>query len=251
MNWTKIKSLMIFFLIGINVFLLVFLSVTTYRRNIVPDEVLSASVKVLEKEGFMCEKNILPSSYVTLPSLAAEFHTASSLSSLFFGRQLAFRTADNSLVATDGKATLTINGNYFLFESGYDADPSFSPKKIKRELKNLGLDMSGAVYDEKTGYFYYMYKNINLFNMYIEARLDQDGELCYVSAQWPAKLSVLDKKTFSFSESIMNLKTVFPGGGKIKNIEAGYSLHAANSSEKYLFSPAWRVTVGEESKILK
>ena len=251
MNWSKIKSIMICFLIAINVFLLAFLSITVFRQTTIPDKVLSASVEVMKKEGFDCDTQLLPKVYYTLPSISAQFYSAAALSDLFFKRQLAFRTVENSLVASEEKATLTINGNFFTYESGYAPDNSVSPNKIKRALKKLGIDMSGAVYDEKSGYFYCMYKNLNLFNMYIQAKLDDSGEICYVSAQWPSKLSPLAKRTFSFNESIMNLKKIFPSGGKITAIEPGYSLRSANSSEKYILSPSWRVTVNGELKILE
>lgn len=249
MNWTKIKTIMICFLVVMNMFLLSFLAVTTLRENTIPQPVIDASVKILQKEGFECNKALIPDSYYVLPRLSAQFYSASSLSDLFFGKQTAFRTAENSLVANEGKATLTVSGNHFLYENGYDADNSYSYKEIKRALSKIGINMSDAVYDENEGFFYYMYKNVNLFNMYIEAKLDSDGELCYVSAQWPSKLSALEKNKISFSENIMSLKTHFPDGGNISHIEAGFSLNHI-SGEKYMFIPSFRVTVGDTSKII-
>lgn len=250
MNWSKIKSIMICFLITMNIFLLAFLAITTFNESKVPHEVIDASIKVLKRDGFECEKRIIPSSYQIMPSLSAQFYSASSLSDLFFGKQMAFKTSENSLVASEGKATLTVSGNYFLYENGYDADSSYSPGKIKRALEKIGIDMSDSVYDEQTGFFYCMYRNYNLFNMYIEAKVDSDGELCYVSAQWPSKLTPIEKQTFSFTESIMDLKKIFPEGGKITMIECGYSLHHMRG-EKYVFSPSWRINVNNIQKIVQ
>ena len=87
MNWSKIKSIMICFLIAINIFLLAFLSITVFRQNTIPDKVLSASVEVLKKEGFDCDAELLPTVYYTLPSLSAQFYSAASLSDLFFKRK--------------------------------------------------------------------------------------------------------------------------------------------------------------------
>ena len=44
---------MIVFLVGINIFLLAFLSLTTFQRSVVPKSVIDASVKILEKEDLM------------------------------------------------------------------------------------------------------------------------------------------------------------------------------------------------------
>ena len=109
--------------------------------------------------------------------------------------------------------------------------------------------MSGSVYDKKEDCFYFMYKDVNLFNMYISAKLDSDGELCYVSAQWPSTLSALEDKELSFTSVITKLSPAFTDGGTVKAIEVGYALHSSGS--KFYFSPAWRVNVDGESKIIE
>ena len=116
-------------------------------------------------------------------------------------------------------------------------------------ILSLGIDMKGAVYDEKENCFYRMYNKANLFNMSIQAKLDKDGNLCYVNGYWPKELTAGERKKFSFIESAVKLKDYFPGGGSIENIELGFSL-ISNGGEKYIFTPAWRVKVNGESKII-
>jgi len=250
MKWTRIKNIMLFFLIAMNIFMIAFISVTTIQRTTVEESVIEASLKVLEDTGFQCDKELFPTTYTTLPSLNAHFYSASDLSELFFGKQVAFRTVENLLIAKDGRATLTVDGNYFSYTNGYDADTSYSQKELKKALAKTGIDMSGAVYDDKEKTFYKMYNNTNLFNMYISAQLDSDGEICHISAQWPKSLIQAENREISFVESIMDVKSAFPQGGKIDNIELGYSLSSAGG-DKYIFNPAWRVKIGNEIKILE
>lgn len=249
MKWSKIKSMMVCFLIAMNLFMLAIIAVTTKQQSTIPKKVVDAAVSVLNKSGFEFDSELFPATYYTLPSYNAYFYSASDLSELFFGKQVPFRTEGNSLVATQGKAVLTVNNNNFLYISGYDAVESRSDK-VQNALENMGIDMKGAVYDKKASCFYRMYNNTNLFNMSLEARLDSDGEICYVKAQWPKTLTPLERKKLSFIENAMKLKEVFPLGGTITKIELGYSLRQM-SGEKFLFTPAWRVMVDDELKIIE
>ncbi len=250
MNWSKIKSIMIFFLVAMNLFIAAFIAFTTYRNSAVPDKVIEASVKILKRDGFSCDKKIIPKASYVLPVLDTTFYSASDLSKMFFGKQVPFRTEENSLVADYNDSTLTVSDNHFVFKTGNSPDTSHSASKIKSVLKDTGLNMDGAVYDEKERCFYRMYKGTNLFNMYIKAELDSSGNICEISAMWPGKLIIREEKELTFVTSVTKLKDIFPDGGTITLIEKGYSLKPLGN-EKYLFTPAWRVKVDGELKIIE
>ncbi len=250
MNWSKIKTIMIFLLVAMNIFIAAFILFTTFKESSVPQEVISSTKGVLEKNGFTVNINTIPNTSYNLPVLNASFYSASDLSDMFFGKQLAFSTVKNSLVAIDNGAKLTVMGNHFIFETQNSADKSHSYKKIKKALEKSGIDMEGAVYDEKELCFYKMYKGTNLFNIYIIAELDKEGQLCYVSSLWPGKLTEYDTKTLSFTTSVTKLPQLFPEGGTIDIIEAGYALKPLGSN-KYRFTPAWRVRVGNNIEIIE
>ena len=226
------------------------IAITTQKRESVPKEVVDASVSVLTKSGFSIDKEIFPDSYHMLPDYSTKFYSASELSNLFFKKQTAFRTTGNSLVATSGSQTLTVNGNHFIYESGRKPSETESYSAIKKKLESIGIDMKGAVYDEKENCFYRMYNKANLFNMSIQAKLDEDGNLCYVNGYWPKELTAGERKKVSFLESAVKLKEYFPNGGNIENIELGFSL-VTSGGEKYVFQPAWRVKVNGELKIIE
>ena len=249
MKWTKIKNLILWFLLAMNIFMIAIIAITTQNRESIPKEVVEASVSILTKSGFSIGSEKFPDTYHMLPDYSTKFYSASELSNLFFKKQTAFRTTGNSLVATSGSQTLTVNGNHFIYESGRQEAKAVSYSTIKKKLESLGIDMKGAVYDEKENCFYRMYNKANLFNMSIQAKLDKDGNLCYVNGYWPKELTAGERKKFSFIESAVKLKDYFPGGGSIENIELGFSL-ISNGGEKYIFTPAWRVKVNGESKII-
>lgn len=248
MNWIKLKNIMLWFLIFMNILLIFIISISTFKEKSIPDNAINAGIELLKNDGFTCKKDVFPKNYETLPSLSAQFYTATELSDIFFGTQLAFKTENNSLIAIKDDATLTVTGNYFQYETDTTSVKS-SDLAILSKLKKLGIDMRGASYDSKTGYFYKMYNNLNLFNISLQAKLDENGEICYLSAHWPKITSVSESKHLSFISEILKIKDVFPDGGNITNIELGYSMQYVRK-DKYVFNPAWRVTVNNEMKIV-
>lgn len=250
MKWSTIKNIMVGFLIFMNLFMLAIIIATTIKKTYIPQNVVDSTVSVIRKSGFEISEDIFPDKYYSRPTYNAQFYSASDLSELFFEKQIPFRTVGESLLGTNDDAVLTVNDNYFSFDTGKEEKENVSSKELKLALEKTGFDMSGAVYDEKTQHFYKMYNSANLFNMYLEAKLDNDGEICFVKAQWPKTLTEGERVTVSFIQSSAKLKELFPSGGTIENIELGYSLYALGG-DNYLFSPAWRVNVDGEPKIVE
>lgn len=250
MKWTKIKNIILSFLLVMNIFMLAVIAVTTYNKETIPKEVVDSSISLLNKSGFSISRETYPDKYYMLSDYNAKFYTASDLSQLFFKKQVAFRTADNSLIATNDGATLTVTSNHFLYKSGKAEIEDSSSASIENKLESLGINMDGAVYDEEEKLFYRMYNNANLFNMSIKAKLDKDGNICYVDAYWPKELAAGESRQFSFLESAVKMKDYFPDGGTIEKIELGYSLHSAGG-ENYSFIPAWRVKINGVLKIIE
>ena len=92
-----------------NIFMITVITITNQSRESVPEEVVEATVSVLTKSGFSISKETFPDTYHMLPDYSTKFYSASELSNLFFKKQSAFRTTGNSLVATSGSQTLTVN----------------------------------------------------------------------------------------------------------------------------------------------
>ncbi len=250
MKWSNIKNIMVGFLIFMNIFMLAIIVTTTLKKTNIPQSVVDSSLSVIRKSGFEISEDIFPKKYYTRPTYNAQFYSASDLSELFFGKQIPFRTVGDNLVGTNDDAVLTVNDNYFSYDTLEEADESISAKELKKDLEKIGFDMTGAVYDEKTKVFYKMYDDANLFNMYLEAEFDKDGKVCFVKAQWPKELTERERVTISFTENCAKLKEFFPDGGTVKDIELGYSLRSLGR-DNYLFSPAWRVNVNGEPKIVE
>lgn len=249
MNWSRIKTIMIYFLVFINIFLIIFLGITTYSENNIPDEVVNASIKVLSNKNFRCDKDIFPDKKLTLPRLNASFYSPSELCDIFFKRQVAFRTVGDSLVAEYDDATLEVKDNYFCYQTN-KTPKKHSISKYKRVLRRLGIDLKELDFDEKILTFHASYKSITLDSTHLKINLDEDGEICLLKGVWPREIQSGTKEKVSFCDEIVNLTNTFQNGGDIQSIEVIYSLSNSNN-KKYQYKPLWKVTVNNETKIIE
>ena len=248
MNWIKLKNIMLAFLIFMNVLLLSIISLSTLIEENMPENAVDAGLQILSDSGFDCTRDVFPKTYKSMPTLTGKFYSATELSEMFFGKQLAFKTAGNSLIAESDNASLTVTDNHFIYETA-DETTTASSLKVLKKLKKLGFDMEEAVYDDVKGLFIKKMNNLDVFNMYLDAKLNEDNEICYVAGYWPVITSIGENNHLSFSPYVLKVKDLFPEGGKITEIKLGYSIDNAKK-EKYTFKPSWRITVNNETKIL-
>lgn len=249
MNWSRIKTIMIYFLVFINVFLISFFAITTYKENNISDEVINASIKVLTNKNFTCEKKIFPNKNFTLPRLNAYFYSPSELCDIFFKRQVPFRTVGDLLIAEYNGATLEVKDNYFCYKT-QNTPKKYPASKYRLALKKLNIDLNEISFDEKILTFHANYKSIKLDSTHLKINLDEDGKVCLLKGIWPKEIRTGAKENVSFCDEIVNLSNTFEGGGNIQSIEVIYSLSSSNS-KKYHYKPLWKVTVDNETKIVQ
>ena len=109
-----------------NVLLLSIISLSTLIEENMPENAVDAGLQILSDNGFDCSWDVFPKTYKSMPSLTGKFYSATELSEMFFGKQLAFKTEANSLIAESDNATLTITDNHFIYET---ADKSSCRRK--------------------------------------------------------------------------------------------------------------------------
>lgn len=248
MDWSRIKNIIIIFLIVLNIFLLAMMGVTTYRENYISPDVLNSALKVLKKDGFLCEPDIMPDMYIDAVVLKTEFYSAIELSEIFYKKQVPFRTSKDTLIAENNGGKLSVSSNYFLFENG-STPVKASELRLRHALRKAGIDMSYSVFDKSTGYFYMMHRSSNLFNMYLHAEVDKSGNLCRVEAQWPKSVKPSSRKRISFCDKAVSLSDYFKVAGRISQIELGYELKS-ESEDSFSFEPSWRVSTEDETQII-
>lgn len=249
MNWSKIKTIMIVFLLFLNIFLVSFLAITTFQENNISNELVESSISVLSKKGIVCDREIFPAKKYTLPRLSVKYYQPSELCDMFFGKQIPFRTEGDILLAESDGAVLKVKGSYFIYETN-EKPSTFKESKYKSSLKKTGFDISNSRFNDKTKEFNFYYDGVLLSGVYLKAELDENGKPCRIEGEWPSSVKKNKQERISFTDSLIKLSSSFPAGGKIDDISLIYS--SENKAGKtFYFAPYWKITVNNETKILK
>ncbi len=249
MNWYKIKTIMIFSLLFINVFLVVFLVKTTYQEKKIPKKLITASIDVLKQNNLQCSEEIFPKTKPTLPHLNVKYYLPSELCDIFFKKQIAFRTDEETLIAQHNGETLEIKDNYFCYKTSKKAQ-KYSDQKYKATLNKLGFNMKSVKFDDDKKIFYKYYKKTKLSDVYLKVMLDENGEICFVESVWPKSMKAISRERISFSDKIIKASKEFPEGGIINEIKVVYSPNKKVGTNNY-FAPCWKVVVNNKPKVIK
>ncbi len=244
MRWSTVKNLMLGLLISMNIFMIGASVLKRVNSERIPPLVAAAAVDALNNNGIDCDPSLLPDRYLTVRTFSGEFPTAIKLSRMFFGEELAFQTEGRTLIARQNGAELRAEDTRFTF-TGPGEPVNADEKALRRAMKNLGLDMSRAEY-AGNGEFVFVWDGKPVFGMYLHASLSEDGSAAFVEASWP-DVSFADRRRAGISiiDHIPEMLELFPGGGRIEALEAGYTPVRDDNTETYSFEPAWRVTMDD------
>lgn len=243
MKWSNIKNMMLALLIVMNVFILGSILAKRLSGERIPPLVNTAAVQAMENSDIVCDRKLLPENYLTMRTFTGSFPSAVELSRMFFGEQLAFQTEERTLIARQGEAELRVEDERFWYSSGLTPVKA-GENELRRALKELGLDMSRAVYSREEGQFNLKYDDRTVFGMYIRASLTEDGQIAQLEASWPVINSSVTRRTgISIIGCIPALLERFPEGGTVAGLEAGYSAVVNENTDLYSFEPAWRITM--------
>ena len=243
MKWSVVKNLMLGLLIVMNIFMIGSMLLQRFNSEKIPPLVAAAAIDALDGRGIRCDSGLIPDSYLTVRTFNGRFFTATELSRMFFGEELAFQAEDRTLIARHGSAELRVEDECFWYDSGLPA-VGCDENKLRRALKKLGLDMSHAVFGGGEWQFDYSYDNRPVFGMYIRAFLTEDGQIAKVEARWPTAISSSARRTgISIIGCIPEVISRFPSGGTVSGLEAGYSAVINETTGACSFAPAWRMTM--------
>lgn len=252
MNWYKVKNILLFILITMNIFVISALTVKRITTENIPPVVSAAGMLALNNSGITCDSSLIPDKYLSAPRLEAAFPSPMGLSLRFFGSQLAFQSDNEGLTAQNEKGILVVKDEFFSYKTENGAC-EFGEKRLRRALEDAGFNMSKGLYSEKYNTFVFYYDNRPLFDMYIYAALDKNGELCVAEGKWPDRVRPLGSETgLSVISHLPEAGNEFGAGGTIESIRFGYSLLKESDSGGSTFIPAWKVKMKDgRSKVFR
>ncbi len=257
MNWSKVKSIMIVFLILVNLSFLTYIvyeEVHTNKRN---EQMAETVTALLESRGITVDKALVAKSAKTenAQSLYADNFITDyrNFAGVVFGETVT-TVGTNSFKSELG--TLNFKGDYFEIKA-YDGKNLYNSKITKANaqsiakdyLTKLGINLKNSkkeLTEENSLFKIKFFENINefpVFNSGIELVLNSTG-IISVSGNWYN----MSTQNSSISE-LKNLSGVlidYMNTGKqskITNIELGYSIHDTSTYHESVFlTPVWKIT---------
>ncbi len=257
MNWSKVKSIMIVFLILVNLSFLTYIVYEEVRTNKRNEQMAETVTMLLQSRGITVDKKLVAKSASTenADSLYADNFISNyeSFAKTALG-ETATKIDTNKFKSELG--TLLFKGDCFEIKA-LDKKNLYISKitKVnaqgvaKEYLTKLGIDTKNAkkeIVEENSLFKVKFYENINelpVFNSGIEIIMNSTG-IVWVSGNWYN----VNSKNSSISElkNVSGILVDYMNSGKkseITNIELGYSIHDTNTYHESVFlTPVWKIT---------
>lgn len=260
MDWYKAKTIMIVFLIAVNVGLGIYIVIDNINDKKIKNSVADEVVELLEKNNIELERKLLLSN---TDSQNIKKITAQNIISdyFYFSKNIIGENVksfkDNVYENNIGK--VTFNGDNFRGESfdGYFLSEISTSKKnvkenAKKYLKSIGVDVNDVTskLEEKDGRFFVRFQreveNKKIFKMNITVEMTPKG-IVSVSGNW------YNLKIENETDELKNIMGVMveymnTQGKKdkkivVKNIDLGYGIISGKVfNENVEFVPVWEIT---------
>lgn len=239
MNWSKIKNIMIFILVAVNLFLIADISVMHYSSTALPEGTGESFKKVLEKNNIELEGYLVPKYYETRKVIEAEFYDIDFLTKAFLNGQPTYVSQSNAVTAKVEGRSLTVSDiiiEYTREGNGVEKNGD----DIIKALKKAGISTTGAKFVKNEGLVRVFLDDILVEGVYLDVKLSEEGEIMYLKGVWP-KISVTNAtEKVSVISSVKELCQTIPQGSCIDGIEKIYITKGDNKN--CTITPGWKIS---------
>lgn len=249
MNWYRIKTVLIFLFLAINIFLAALLGIEGLSKTRAAKEKVAAAAAALEKNGIevLCE---VPHETPRLGTLTLENPKAEPQK---FAEQIlggkATRLGDTW--RRDGKA-VTLLDKGFVYESG---EKSVAPEKktvqqMRTVLESMGFSMTYAEgYPGDTAVtFVQLIDGVQLFECVLSVHPAADGTVARAEGAWAAVVESAGEKlpVKSAADALLSFLREGHAGSTITEITCGYAVLLSEEGYRTADAvPVWRVETAD------
>lgn len=146
MLWSRAKTIMLVFLLCINILLLGVLLKSEHKRRRIPDDVISSCAEILEKRGIEIDAEIIPKYAETAYRYTVENHIADyeTFAENILGEDIT--KTEDGYAAENGEISFCGDVFHIRFYDGFETgDKHRAPaEKLRAYLARAGIDTSGA-----------------------------------------------------------------------------------------------------------
>lgn len=257
MNWSKVKSIMIVFLILVNLSFLTYIVYEEVRTNKRNEQMAETVTMLLGSRGITVDKKLVAKSLKI--ENAQSLYAYNFISNYEGFAKTALGETATKIDTNNFKSelgTLSFKGDCFEIKASNEKNLYISKitkvnaqSVAKEYLKKLEIDTKNAkkeILEENSLLKVKFYENINelpVFNSEIEITMNSSG-IVGVCGNWynvnSQNSSMSELKNISgILVDYMNIKKK----SEITNIELGYSIHDTNTYHESVFlTPVWKIT---------
>ena len=251
MYWSKVKTVLIFFLIITNAILLMNLYSNNKDTLFLKKEVISSTVSILEKNGVKIDNSIIPKRIVTLKQFEADniIKSYDEFSQAVLGE--GYEKITNTHYQSD-KGYIDFSGDRFNISLKSDKGIPASKEQVLEFFKEFNLELTDFEY--RNGQAFKKNGKYDIFDCKIT--FQKSGDTLNISGVWYEK----NKNAIYYGSEIKPVTSALidflsdpmkpEEACSITNIKLGYMLSETASYHKSIVPmPVWELELSNKQKI--
>lgn len=248
MEWSRIKTILIWVFSIVNLFLIIVYLNSVYLENNLSDEVILDTVAVLEKNNVIISKDIIPKAHNSVKICNVENRQDSVMSVIENAKKIAVENGAEFYIDTGAK----IDGNNFIYVINEDvkkSNPYSYAKKLVKQSGLLGDTNYLMVKDSSCVCFYLSFDNKIFYDSYIKVKVSEDGVKEIIGNNWLGDYvtegGVAD--TVSPVEILVDFATEnkFPQKVTVTEMKSGYYIGDRAQTVKVTAFPVWHLVLDD------
>ena len=244
MEWSKIKTILIWIFVVVNAFLFSVYLKGMYVDNTLDSEVIENTVEILKSHNIIIEKDLVPKIHDSVKVCNIE-NRYSSVSEVVEGAKNISLQNGKELFNDEN---VRIEGNSFTIKVNEDKKVSKSVSYVKREMKDTGfLDNVEYSVKEMDGdvYFYLRFQDKIFYDSYIRVKASDKGIQEIYGHNWMGD-SVTEggfAETISPAQILIDFAIENGNTEKraIKSIQSGYCIGDRDHTVRVTAFPVWEI----------
>lgn len=261
MDWYKAKTILIVFLVVVNIALFTYLIMDSHSSKNTDNRVLDITVSLLEENGISVERKLLTE--LEAPDYVKNIYVENVIDGFaeFAKRILGDGVEGENQVYSSELGTIRFEGDYFYADAArgkvFKSISALTQKSIendaKKYLSSIGIDIDSREYvtsvadDLSSVTFNAKINDIPVFGSYIIVELSKNGIIGLGGAVFEEQSKTapdIELKSISgILIDYMNLKANAKKPHTISDISFGYALSESEQyHESFELTPVWRIT---------
>lgn len=248
MEWSKIKTILIWLFAVVNIFLFIMFFKGISSGTNISDETIENTIAVLFKNNVVITEDVIPKSYSNAKICNVENKYNSVSAMLENARKVSEQQGIDYLLEENTK----IRGSTFTCTVNSDTKVSNTEKYAKKEIKKTGL-LQDVQYtaEEKNGYvfFYLKYNNQIFYDCYIRVKCTETGIKEIYGHNWLGD-SITEggmAETVSPAEILINfaVQMKYSKPVTVESVNSGYYIGNRDETVRVTAFPVWEITMSD------